>query len=45
MINQLCVISRGSWSSGSLAGVRDRFLSYARTHAYGSVGFASASYL
>ena len=43
--DQLCVISRGYWGNGSNAGGRLRHLSYARTDAYHSVGFACASYL
>lgn len=45
IVNQLCVVSRGYWSYGGGAGVRARYLSYSRTNAYNSVGFASASYL
>jgi len=45
LVNQLCVISRGSWSNGAGAGSRARFLVYARTNASYSVGFAAASYL
>ena len=41
----LCVVSRGNWSHGSLAGVRYRYLGNARTYASTYVGFASASYL
>lgn len=45
IVNQLCVISRGGWSNGSLAGVRLRGLNTSRTNATSGVGFASASYL
>jgi len=43
--NELCVISRGSWNSGSAAGVRARYLNFARNNAYSNVGLACASYL
>ena len=43
--DQLCVISRGGWSSGSFAGSRGRGLTDARTDASGTGGFACASYL
>lgn len=43
--NELCVLSRGGWSNGSLAGVRFRALLDLRTSAYNGVGLASASYL
>jgi hypothetical protein len=43
--NDLCVISRGDWASGSPAGVRLRVLSNARTFASASVGFAASRYL
>lgn len=45
MRDQLCVISRGSWNHGSLAGSRNRLLAYARTDAHTHVGCACASYL
>ena len=45
IVNQLCVISRGAWNSGSNAGVRNRNLPSSRTNASNYVGFASASYL
>jgi hypothetical protein len=41
----LCVISRGGWNDGSLAGSRHRNLIAYRTSAYNTVGFACASYL
>lgn len=43
--DQLCVISRGYWYSGSIAGSRVRYLSHYRTNATYYVGFACASYL
>jgi hypothetical protein len=43
--NELCVISRGHWSNGSLAGVRYRYLNAARTLASTFVGFAASRYL
>jgi len=43
--NELCVISRGNWGNGSVAGVRFRSLSNARNNANHSVGLACASYL
>ena len=43
--DQLCVVSRGSWYHGSVAGSRGRDLNYTRTVAYYTVGFACASYL
>lgn len=43
--DQLCVISRGGWNSGSYAGVRIRSLNLARGSASYTVGFACASYL
>lgn len=45
MRDQLCVISRGSWDSGSVVGGRFRNLSAGRTAAVYYVGFACASYL
>ncbi len=45
MVNQLCVISRGYWGDGSLAGGRFRSLSPARSGAFFSVGFAACRYL
>jgi len=44
-VNQLCVISRGSWSAGSNAGGRCRHLYYARSNAHYNVGFAASCYL
>jgi hypothetical protein len=41
----LCVLSRGNWSGGSLAGVRFRYLSDTRTNAGTYVGFAASRYL
>jgi hypothetical protein len=41
----LCVISRGNWADGGVAGSRYRALNNYRTYAYGNVGFACASYL
>jgi hypothetical protein len=43
--NELCVISRGFWDSGSAAGVRFRNLNAARTDANTIVGFAASRYL
>ena len=43
--DQLCVLSRGDWGNGSLAGCRFRFLYTYRTNASPDVGFACASYL
>ena len=43
--DQLCVISRGAWRSGSYAGGRFRDLYAGRAHAVSDVGFACASYL
>ncbi len=43
--DQLCVISRGAWNYGGVAGVRYRNLYNARGHAHHSVGLACASYL
>jgi hypothetical protein len=43
--NELCVISRGSWNSGGLAGVRFRFLYGARTDGHTGAGFAASRYL
>jgi len=43
--NELCVLSRGSWTNGSSAGRRGRSLNAPRTYAAGDVGFACASYL
>jgi len=43
--DQLCVVSRGYWSAGSVAGSRVRVLNVYRTHAAYTVGFACASYL
>lgn len=44
-INQLCVFSRGAWSTGSSAGSRIRHLSGGRSHASPYVGFAASCYL
>ncbi|MBX3633497.1 MAG: hypothetical protein KF695_11340, partial [Simplicispira sp.] len=44
-VNQLCVISRGYWATGSYAGGRFRFLGFARSSANGTVGFAACRYL
>jgi len=44
-INQLCVISRGDWGTGSTAGSRGRKLDTSRASAYASVGFAASCYL
>ena len=43
--DQLCVLSRGDWPSGSLAGSRFRNLSHARSSAASYVGFAASCYL
>lgn len=43
--DQLCVISRGYWGTGSDAGSRNRDLYSVRTNASYGVGFACASYL
>lgn len=43
--NDLCVISRGSWGTGSNAGVRLRNLDSPRTGAGTNVGFAASRYL
>ena len=43
--DQLCVLSRAAFSHGSLAGVRYRYLYFARYTAYSLVGLACASYL
>lgn len=45
MRDQLCVISRGSWSNGSNAGSRFRDFNAVRAAAGSAVGFAAASYL
>jgi hypothetical protein len=45
ILDQLCVLSRGSWSNGGNAGVRTRALNSARASAGVSVGFCAASYL
>lgn len=45
MVNQLCVISRGDWAGGSVAGGRFRSLLRARSTASYVVGFAACSYL
>lgn len=41
----LCVISRGSWNSGSFAGVRNRALGNTRPDASPAIGFAASRYL
>ena len=41
-IDMLCVISRGNWSNGSNAGVRNRNLNNNRTNANNNVGFADS---
>jgi hypothetical protein len=41
----LCVISRGNWYNGSIAGVRFRNLSATRTDANTFVGFAASRFL
>ena len=43
--DQLCVVSRGYWNDGSVAGGRNRVLGNPRADAYTGVGFACASYL
>jgi hypothetical protein len=43
--DQLCVISRGHWGSGSTAGARGRHLALARAYADYYVGFAASCYL
>lgn len=43
--DQLCVISRGYWGTGSSAGSRSRYLSTARADADYYVGFAASRYL
>jgi hypothetical protein len=45
IINQLCVISRGYWATGSNAGNRLRLLSGARSYSAYHVGFAASCYL
>jgi hypothetical protein len=45
LINQLCVISRGYWIAGSIAGGRFRNLNNARSYANNAVGFAASCYL
>ena len=45
MVDQLCVISRGSWFGGSIAGGRFRHLGTSRYSAGGDVGFAACRYL
>ena len=44
-LDQLCVISRGPWYYGSLAGSRFRNLNASRSAAAGNVGFAASRYL
>jgi hypothetical protein len=41
----ICVISRGFWAGGSIAGVRDRLLDRTLGNANSSVGFAASRYL
>ena len=43
--DHLCVISRGDWNPGSLAGGRNRYLAGSRTYSSVYVGLACASYL
>ena len=43
--DQLCVMSRGNWDSGSNAGSRARSMGYYRTYATYTVGFAASRYL
>jgi len=43
--DQLCVISRGYWGHGSIAGSRSRSLYSYRTYANSYVGFAASRYL
>lgn len=43
--DQLCVVSRGGWASGSYAGSRDRHLDSTRAVAGSYVGFAASRYL
>jgi hypothetical protein len=45
MVDQLCVLSGGSWNNGVTAGVRARLLNGSRTSSYTNVGFVAASYL
>ncbi|MBV5346669.1 hypothetical protein JZU46_00330, partial [bacterium] len=45
VINDLCPISGGYWSTGTAAGVWYVYLSYARGNSTGTVGFRSALYL
>lgn len=45
ILNQLCVLSRGSWLNGSNAGPRIRSLAYARSLASSGAGFAASVYL
>ena len=44
-LDQLCVFSRGAWLYGSRAGGRFRHLSFARSYASFTVGFAASVYL
>lgn len=44
-LDQLCVISRGRWAHGSLAGSRLRYLNNSRANANNAVGFAASCYL
>lgn len=43
--DQLCAVSRGTWSNGVIAGVRARHLGTARANAGPDVGVAAACYL
>lgn len=44
-LDQLCVLSRGYWNTGSDAGSRFRYLANSRANAYHGVGFAASCYL
>jgi len=44
-LDQLCVISRGNWNTGSNAGSRIRYLGDSRANATAAVGFAASCYL
>lgn len=43
--DQLCMVSRGYWGDGSLAGSRARYLYYTRTYPSRYAGFAASRYL
>ena len=45
ILNELCVVSRGFWSTAAAAGCRNRSLSGARGYSSPAAGFACASYL